>query len=115
MLRRNFFPVVALIGTPLAAQAAEPIDAQLAGLRKQIDDADEQIVHWLNRRAEIVSEVGKIKKKANLPVTAPARERQVLERIADKGKSGPLSAEALQRIYKVIIEEMKDLEKNLPG
>jgi chorismate mutase/prephenate dehydratase len=115
MLRRNFLPVAALIGTPLAAETAKPIEAQLAERRTQIDHADEQIVHWLNRRAEIVIEVGKIKKKANLPVTAPARERQVLERIAEKGKSGPLSGEALQRIYKVIIEEMKGLEKNLPG
>jgi chorismate mutase / prephenate dehydratase len=106
---------MAMLGSSLKGETETSTDVQLAKCRAQIDEADEQIVQWLNRRAAVVLEVGKIKKRAKLPVTAPARERQVLARIAEKGKAGPLSPEALKRIYTTIIQEMKGLEKNLPG
>jgi chorismate mutase len=99
-----------MLGTSLSGETEDAVDVQLAKCRTQIDEADEQIVQWLNRRAAVVVEVGKIKKGAKLPVTAPARERQVLARITEKGKAGPLSPEALQRIYTTIIQEMKGLE-----
>jgi chorismate mutase len=110
MLRRHFFPATAMLGTSLSGETEDAVDVQLAKCRRQIDEADEQIVQWLNRRAAVVVEVGKIKKGAKLPVTAPARERQVLARITEKGKAGPLSPEALQRIYTTIIQGMKGLE-----
>ena len=110
MLRRHFFSAAAMLGTSLRGETETSTDAQLVKCRAQIDEADEQIVQWLNRRAAVVVEVGKIKKGAKLPVTAPARERQVLARITEKGKAGPLSPEALQRIYTTIIQEMKGLE-----
>jgi chorismate mutase len=115
MLRRHFWPATAMLATSLRGETETSTDAQLAKCRAQIDEADEQIVQWLNRRAAVVVEVGKIKQRAKLPVTAPARERQVFARIAEKGKAGPLSPEALQRIYTTIIQEMKGLEKKLPG
>ena len=99
-----------MLGTSLEGESEASTDVQLARCRAQIDEADEQIVQWLNRRAAVVVEVGKIKKRAKLPVTAPARERQVLARIAEKGKAGPLSPAALKRIYTTIIQEMKGLE-----
>ena len=39
----------------------------------------------LNKRAEVVEQVGKFKKETGLPVVAPSREEQVLDRVAEAG------------------------------
>jgi chorismate mutase len=86
---------------------------RLASYRKQIDATDQQIVALLNRRARIVAEVGKIKKEAHLPVAAPAREEQVLDRIIQLGGAGPLPPDRLRRIYQTVIQEMRTWEEGL--
>ena len=87
--------------------------ASLEEYRTQIDGIDRQIVELLNKRAVIVSRIGQIKKEAHLPVTAPARERQVLERVVESGKGGPLPAATLRRIYEVILREMRNWEASM--
>ena len=54
----------------------------LEELRKQIDEIDAQLVKLLNKRAEIVVEVGKLKNQADKPIYAPDREKEVFAKIA---------------------------------
>ena len=72
-----------MLCTSIGSQCQKVSDpaTRLASCRRQIDETDQQIVVLLNQRARIVAEVGKIKKEAHLPVAAPAREEQVLDRI----------------------------------
>ncbi len=93
-----------------ACLAQEPPQARLAECRKQIDAVDAAIVKLLNERAALVERVGSIKAEAGLPVSAPGREQQVVERAAESGKAGPLPPQVLKRIYEKIVQEMRDWE-----
>jgi chorismate mutase-like protein len=86
---------------------------QLAAYRKQIDSLDQRIVELIQQRARVVEEVGNIKREAHLPVTVPAREQQVIEKVEDLAAEGPLPAEAVGRIYQKLVEEMRNWEAKL--
>lgn len=84
----------------------------LEEIRKRIDAIDTEIIQLLNERARAAMEVGKIKDQSNAHVYAPAREKQIFDRIAGEN-TGPLSADALKSIYKEIISASRSLEKPL--
>ena len=84
----------------------------LQHLRKKIDGLDAKIVELLNQRAEITLEVGQQKIKNKASIYAPAREKQVLDRIQQISK-GPLNKEALEAIYREIMSAALALEKPL--
>src|SRR4030067_62329 len=50
-------------------------------LREEIDAIDDQILSLLNRRAQAVVEVGKIKTEQNLRYYVPEREVEILPRL----------------------------------
>ncbi|MGA1197341.1 MAG: chorismate mutase [Candidatus Latescibacterota bacterium] len=79
--------------------------------RKKIDALNEQILDLVNQRAECALAVGEIKRAAGLPLYAPDREMAVLEQIKSLN-AGPLSHEAVQRIFKQIIDESLRLEED---
>ncbi|HMF79291.1 MAG TPA: chorismate mutase [Bryobacteraceae bacterium] len=113
MIRPHLFLLAAALCAGTALAAPQSVEAKLAECRKQIDQTDRQIVNLLNQRAKIVARVGSIKKEANLPVTVPARERQVLDHIIQVGREGPLPPETLRRIYATVLQEMRNWEANL--
>ena len=84
----------------------------LEELRKQIDALDEQIVELLNRRAQIVVEVGKIKAASGTPIYAPDREKAVLEKVR-KANRGPLLDTTIAAIYRELMSGSFALEKPL--
>ena len=78
--------------------------------RKQIDGLNEQIVELLSERARCAIEAGKIKRDMGQPLHAPERETLVLNQLKAVN-SGPLSDEAIQRIFRQIIGETLRLEQ----
>jgi chorismate mutase-like protein len=78
--------------------------------RKQIDRLNEQIVELLSERARCAIEVGKIKQVSGQPLHAPERETAVLNQLKAMN-NGPLSDEAVQRIFRQIIDEALRLEQ----
>ncbi len=50
-------------------------------LRKKIDEIDEEIVRLLDKRMEIVSEIGSVKKKIGRDVRDLSREAEILEKV----------------------------------
>jgi chorismate mutase-like protein len=87
---------------------------QLADCRRQIDAVDVKIVDLLNQRTQIVHEIGRLKRQLALPVYEPKREDQVFENVTSSN-SGPLTAEALKRIFERIIDEMRTIQQSLPS
>ncbi len=79
-------------------------------LRIQIDAIDKELVKLLNQRAIFANQIGDIKRKLGLPVYVPEREEQVIENVK-KSNPGPLSGEAIRRIYERIIDESRRLER----
>ena len=82
----------------------------LERLRASIDELDRVLVKLLNQRAKYALEIGRAKGAAGIPVYAPDRERQVIAHVEGENR-GPLSAEALRRLYERIIDESRRLER----
>ena len=79
-------------------------------LRQSIDELDRQILELLAERLKLVMRVGEVKRGLGLDVYDPARERDLLERVA-RGAPSPLTAAAAERIFQRIIEESRSLEQ----
>jgi chorismate mutase/prephenate dehydratase len=79
-------------------------------LRPRIDAIDAEVLALLSERAGVVLDVGDYKRRHGLPIHVPEREDNVVYRL-QTDNPGPLSAEAIERIYRTIIEEMRKLEE----
>ena len=84
--------------------------ARLDGFRVQVDDVDRRIVELLNERTRVVEEIGHVKRQARLPIYEPRREDQVMENITGNNH-GPLTAQAVRRIFERIIDEMRTVQR----
>ena len=82
----------------------------LAESREKIDAIDRQLVELLNRRTGIVEEIGRAKEAAGLPIYEPKREDDVYRNILSHN-AGPLTPDALRRIYERVIDEMRSLQQ----
>jgi chorismate mutase len=82
-------------------------------LRTRIDVIDEQLVRLLNVRVACAVEVGRLKHEAGLPIYQPEREAQVLGRVRHSATelAGPLTADAVVRIFERIIDEARRAER----
>jgi len=83
---------------------------RLAECRQQIDVLDLKILGLLNERTRVVEEIGRIKQDLALPIYEPKREDQVFHNVTSNNR-GPLSAEALKRIFERIIDEMRSIQR----
>ena len=93
----------------LFAQPSTDLTRALNASRQRIDSIDDQIVALLNERAQVVREVGMVKKQFHAPASAPGREEQVLRRAAGQAQA-PLTPGAVEAIYKVLLHEMSSME-----
>jgi chorismate mutase len=82
----------------------------LAECRDQIDAIDLTLLDWLNRRTRVVEEIGRIKEELGWPIYEPSREDDVFRNVT-ANNPGPLTPEALQRIFERIIDEMRSLQR----
>ncbi len=83
---------------------------EMKSLRRKIDRLDKRIVKLLNKRAKYADDIGKIKEKKRLDVYSPEREKQVIENVS-RENPGPLTDEAVKRVYERIIDESRRLER----
>ncbi len=81
----------------------------LDDLRQALDGIDDDIASLLARRANIILQVADFKKQHGGPVHDPKREDAIIARLRDLNP-GPLPGEAVERIYRKIIEEMRNFE-----
>jgi chorismate mutase len=82
-------------------------------LRGRIDVIDEQLVRLLNVRVACAVEVGRLKHEAGLSIYQPDREARVLASVKKSATdlAGPLTAEAVVRIFERIIDEARRAER----
>ena len=85
----------------------------LEELRIKIDAVDTSIIHLLNERADIVHEIGVIKKREGLEIYAPEREEKLLRSLIAKGEGGRLPEESIRAIYREIMSAALALEEDL--
>src|ERR687894_2547466 len=92
--------------------ASASTEAEMSTLREGIDAVDEEIVRLLDRRAWLAKRIGEIKHERGLAAYAPARERAVLDRVADLSE-GDFPKRGLEAVFREIISCSISLEARL--
>jgi chorismate mutase/prephenate dehydratase len=83
--------------------------ADLAPLRVQIDDIDQQLLDLLNRRARVAEQVGEVKKREGTPFFRPDRVAQVIQKM-ESANTGPLKNAHVSAIWREIMSACLALE-----
>src|SRR4051812_33140996 len=78
--------------------------------RDEINAIDIEILELLNRRAEIALSVGAMKSSTDGALCDHGREREVLDRLAEKNE-GPLDEQGVRHIFQRIIDESLHLQQ----
>jgi len=81
-------------------------------LRRQIDALDVDLLNLLSKRADLVHEVGRIKKEHGLQIYAPDREEALLGKLV-KMNRGRLPEPSIRAIYREIMSAALALEEDL--
>jgi chorismate mutase len=87
-----------------------PHPESLDDWRARIDTLNTELVKLLNERARCAEQIAAFKQRNGLPVFDGAREKAVLDKVS-AGNDGPLSDEALHRIFNSIMEEHRLLQE----
>lgn len=82
----------------------------LEACRQEIDAIDEQLLALLNRRMEVVEEVGHIKNSSGAPIYRPEREKAIIKRLTALNK-GLLNEEAIAAIFLEIFAVSRNIER----
>ena len=78
--------------------------------RVQINEIDKEIVSYLEKRFNLVLQIGKYKKESNLPVYDEEREKIVIENCI-RFLNNKEYAKCIEDIYKQIMESSKELQQ----
>ena len=84
----------------------------LKSLRKKIDLIDSGILGLLNKRAKVILEIGRLKKRSRGAIYVPEREKDVYDRLVAKNK-GPIAGDSLKAIFREIMSSALKLEHPL--
>jgi chorismate mutase len=86
--------------------------AALHQQRSAIDELDLELLNLINRRAQAVAEIARLKRENCLPVSDEAREAAVLNAVVERNP-GPLNSASLRRIFGSILAESRRLQYHL--
>jgi chorismate mutase len=89
---------------------ADEARGKIEEFRVLVDEVDRRIVALLNERTRVVEDIGCVKREARLPIYEPKREDQVFANVSEVNH-GPLSEEAVRRIFERIIDEMRTIQR----
>lgn len=82
-------------------------------LREEIDKLDEFLVYLLFKRLELVEKIGELKKKYNIPLYVPEREKEIIKKCIEFSKNFNLSNKFIELIFKTVFNESKLIEQNV--
>lgn len=84
----------------------------LEDLRKEIDDADEQLLLALAKRFSVIREIGKLKKEHNITPLDEKRWNEVLNKIITISKKYTIPENLVKKIYEEIHISALKIEKD---
>ena len=82
---------------------------ELGKIRVQLDNLDDELLKLLNKRMELVHQVGVIKAKSGGAIYRPERERAILDRL-EKNNKGLLNRSAIEALFLEIFAISRNLE-----
>jgi chorismate mutase/prephenate dehydratase len=93
-------------------RAPRRVKRDIPALRKEIDALDERILDLLNRRTACAVEIGRLKQVQAASAYVPAREKEVLDRLARRNQ-GPLTERHIRAIYREVMSASLALENQV--
>ena len=81
----------------------------LKDYRNQIDEIDDELVRLFAKRMEVSAQIADYKKANGLPIYVPAREREILQEVAEK--AGPDMANYTRVLYSMLFELSRSYQK----
>ncbi len=91
------------------ASDSPPAAGDLESLRRQIDALDRELLERLNRRAQVASTIGALKRAEGSPAFRPEREAAVIDALK-KSNVGPLPEASVAPIWREIMSACRALE-----
>lgn len=85
---------------------------QLDACRQEIDKLDDSLAALLERRFEIVEEIGRLKSDSGMAVRDNAREGEILDRVSAKLKN-PAYKDRVQMILRNVMEASRSLQDSI--
>ncbi len=82
------------------------LNNQIIKLRRKIDNTDQKIIKFLEKRLKLIKKLNIIKEKIGLPLTDPQREKEIIEKLKNLSKDLILK-ESLESIYQSIFQLSK--------
>lgn len=84
---------------------------QLDELRDKLDNVNLELLELINKRAELVQEIGQVKDKQGTSRFDPVRERHMLNMINEHNK-GPFESSTLESLFKEIFKAGLELQED---
>lgn len=95
-----------VFGSWLSAEGHTPTtDMELAWLRAEIDELDDQLWDTIAARMDVSKRIGEWKKAHRVSPLQPERYQQIVERIKKRGERLGLPEEFTQRVWDIIHEQ----------
>jgi chorismate mutase len=76
---------------------------RIRSLRKEIDEIDERILHFLKDRVEICKTVGAIKRENGIPIRDQQREEEQYRNLMKRASELGLDPHEVKAVYREII------------
>lgn len=83
----------------------------LEKLRQKINMIDSLIIELIKRRAALMPAVGRYKKKHNLAINQPKREREILAHLKELAIKRKIDPTVVSKIFKILFVYSKDIQK----
>ncbi len=90
----------------MQADVKPVVPAELADLRKQIDQIDAQIMEALARRFAVTGKVGQLKAQFHLNSVDPVREQEKLQSLRNLATENGLNAEFIDSLFQHVFNEV---------
>ncbi|NLT25787.1 MAG: chorismate mutase [Microbacteriaceae bacterium] len=106
---------------PQTTSAAQTTDrreqalADLAGIRRSIDNFDAALIHILAERFRCTQRVGELKAAHGLPATDREREQRQVERLRELARESDLDPEFAEKFLGFVIAEVINHHERIAG
>lgn len=91
----------------------EKTTSELEHLRGLIDGVDQQLLHLLRKRLDLVAQVGTVKHAAGLPIYAPQREAAMLAKRREEAQTMGIAPQLIEDILRRLMRESYLNEKDV--
>ena len=98
-------------GSDLPTEAREGLEA----LRKEISALDDDLLRLIERRRALAVDIGRVKAELGLPTMDPAREAQVVRRVAERARELGVDEEMARDVIWRIMAAAREAQDRRAG